>query len=274
MTSSTQEWFEKLGQPELAYEPQLIPPRHLMAREGILVIEDWLRWAEEWAMLLRVYGGLARNSTVLELGCGLGRIAFPLRYILLDGAYEGFDIDREKIAFLSNGFHKAHPNFRFVWADVAHPDANPNGAALADSFRFPYPRNSFDLVFAAALFNQLLPDAATNYFAQTARVLKPGGRAMFSFFLLDNLRPQQPRPFGFSKPIFDFAHTLPQWGDGFAVGVAEHPTAMTGYRLSLIKQMAEQAGLELEQPPLPGLWSGKFANWVCAEDVVVLRKPA
>ena len=129
-----------------------------------------------------------------------------------------------------------------------------------------------DLVFAAALFNQLLPDATANYFAQTARVLKPGGRAMFSFFLLDNLRPRQSRPFGFSRPMFDFAHTLPQWGDGFAVGVAEHPTAMTGYRLSLIKQMAEQAGLELEQPPLPGLWSGQFANWVCAEDVVVLRK--
>ncbi len=62
----------------VAYEPNLIPPPSLMHTEGITVIEEWFRWAEEWSCLLRMYGGLAKQSRVLEISCGLGRTAFPL----------------------------------------------------------------------------------------------------------------------------------------------------------------------------------------------------
>jgi hypothetical protein len=52
-------------------------------------------------MLVRVYGGIRRNSCALEIGCGLGRVAFPLRYLLsADGRYEGFEICRNKVEFL------------------------------------------------------------------------------------------------------------------------------------------------------------------------------
>ena len=53
----------------------------------------------------------------------------------------------------------------------------------------------------------------------------------------------------------------------------ENPEQMTAYRLSMIERFASQAGLELERAPIPGLWSGQFANWVSAQDLVVLRKP-
>ena len=52
MTSATTEWPGTLPQPEIAYEPNLIPPLELMAQEGIVVLEDWFRWAEEWSMIL------------------------------------------------------------------------------------------------------------------------------------------------------------------------------------------------------------------------------
>ena len=32
-----------------------------MAHEGITVLEEWFRWAEEWSMLLRIYGGWRGN---------------------------------------------------------------------------------------------------------------------------------------------------------------------------------------------------------------------
>src|SRR5688572_14843065 len=88
------------GQYEVAYEPELVPPLALMSQEGIVVLEDWFRWAEEWSMILRIFGRVSMSSTVLEIGCGLGRIAFPLRYVLLKGGYEGFEICREKIVYL------------------------------------------------------------------------------------------------------------------------------------------------------------------------------
>jgi SAM-dependent methyltransferase len=105
----------QLQQPWVAYEPDLLPPLDLMRQEGISVLEEWFRWAEEWSMLLRIYGGITRNSAVLEIGCGLGRTAFPLRYVLSsDGSYDGFEICHNKIVFLEQTFHKAYPNFRFI----------------------------------------------------------------------------------------------------------------------------------------------------------------
>jgi tRNA1(Val) A37 N6-methylase TrmN6 len=83
-----------------------------MRGEGIDVLEERFRWAEEWSMLLQIYGRITRNSSVLEIGCGLGRIAFPLRYLLsLEGSYDGFEICENKVRFLEQTFHQAHPNF-------------------------------------------------------------------------------------------------------------------------------------------------------------------
>ena len=92
--------------PQIAYDPQLVPPLHLMRTEGIDVLEEWFRWGEEWSVMLRAFGGVRATSDVLEIGCGLGRIAFPLRYVLRDGTYRGFDISMQKIDFLQTHLHR------------------------------------------------------------------------------------------------------------------------------------------------------------------------
>jgi len=259
---------------QLAYEPNLLPPIELMREEGIDVLEEWFRWAEEWSMLLRIYGRITRNSSVLEIGCGLGRIAFPLRYILSsEGSYDGFEICENKVRFLEQTFHQAYPNFRFLWANVHNTYYNPNGKILAANYRFPYPSSSFDIVFAASVFTHLLPEATAPYCAESANVLRPGGRCVFSFFLLDNYRPGQPRPLGFSRPIFNFDHSYGDYGSDFATVVPENPEQMTAYSLGMIERFAHEAGLELDQPPVPGLWSGSSQTWAGAQDVVVLRRP-
>jgi len=119
----------------------------------------------------------------------------------------------------------------------------------------------------------MLPDTVASYFEQSARVLKPGGRCVFSFFLLDNYRPGHPRPLAFGRDSFNFDHQYGDYGDEFATVVPENPEQMTAYRLSMIERFANRAELELEQAPVPGLWSGQFPNWITAQDLVVLRKP-
>ena len=92
----------------LAYDPALVPPPAMMAlHEGTNVLEEWFRWSHEWGIMLRIYGGVTPKSAVLEIGCGLGRIAFALRPYLWDGRYEGFDISESKVAFLNDGFSRA-----------------------------------------------------------------------------------------------------------------------------------------------------------------------
>lgn len=256
----------------VTYEPDLIPPLDLLRQEGIGVLEEWLRWAEEWSMLLRVYGGITRNSAVLEIGCGLGRTAFPLRYILSeDGSYDGFEICHNKIVFLQT-FHKAYPNFRFIWANIHNTFYNPKGQVSAAHYRFPYPDNSFDIVYAASIFTHMLPEATANYFQESARVLKPGGRCLFSFFLLDNYRTGQPRSLGFARPDFNFDHQYGKYGDDFAIVEPDNPEQMTSYSQRLIECFATQARLELTQQPVPGFWSGSTSTWVGAQDLVILKK--
>lgn len=258
----------------IAYEPDLVPPPELMRTEGIEVLEEWFRWAEEWSMLLRVYGGITPRSAVLEIGCGLGRIAFPLRYILSsEGSYDGFEICDYKVEFLQQTFQKAHPSFRFTWANVHNTYYNPEGEVPAAEYRFPYPDGAFDIVYAASVFTHMLPEAAAHYFREAGRVLKPGGRCLFSMFLLDNYRAGQPRPKGFARPAFNFDHPYGAYQDGFAMGVPENPEEMTAYRASLLERFAGEAGLRVAQPPLPGYWSGSTPTWIGVQDLVVLQKP-
>lgn len=255
----------------VAYEPDLIPPPGTMALEGIDVLEEWLRWGEEWAVLLRAYAGAGRDSAMLEIGCGLGRIAFALRYFLDRGSYDGFEIVSPKVEFLQRHFEPAHTNFHFTWADVQNTHYNPAGAHRAANYRFPYPDERFDIVFAASVFTHMTPENTANYFREASRVLRPGGCCLFSFFLLDHYQESTLRPIGFNKQDFDLVHPYPPGTGGCAVAFPEDPERMTGYRLSYLRELAESAGLRLPSPPLPGYWSGAL-KYIGAQDLVVLVK--
>lgn len=259
----------------VAYEPELVPPLELMKTEGVNTLEEWYRWAEEWSMFLRIYGGMAGDSKVLEIGCGLGRIAFPLRYILrAGGTYDGFEICRFKVDFLNDTFHRAHPNFRFSWANIYNTFYNSEGQIRGEDYRFAYVDQTFDIVYAASVFTHLLPETTQNYFQETFRVLKPNGRAVFSFFLLDYYRRNQPRPLGFNAEVFNFDYPYGSFGDDFAIAVADNPEYMTSYRLRLVKEYAALAGFDIVQPPIPGLWSGTQPHPIGAQDLVIFTKPA
>lgn len=258
----------------MAYEPELVPSPGQMAEEGISVLEEWFRWAEEWSVLLRAWGRLGRESRVFEIGCGQGRVAFPLRYVLSPvGRYTGFDIDRAKIQRLEQTFTPAHPNFRFHHADVRNTFYNPSGTIEPSRYVFPVEDGSQDLTCAASVFTHMVPANAARYFAETARALRPGGRAIFSFFLLDHYARDAARPHPFDSPNFSFDHTLPGLEGRFGTVHADNPEQMTAYARPLVEELARSAGLVPVGDPLPGLWSGGSPWWVTAQDIVILTRP-
>lgn len=256
----------------VAYEPKLIPPLKLMGTEGIVNIEEWFRWAEEWSLILRYFGKTKRESDIMEIGCGLGRVAFPLRYILTsEGSYSGFEICKEKIDFLQGSFQQTYPNFKFTWANVHNTYYNPTGTEQADSYVFPYTDNSFDVVFAASVFTHMLPAAARNYFKQTARVLKPNGRVVFSMFVLDNYDANRERPLGFGRAGFNFDHQFENFGEAFAISNPVNPEEMTAYKMNFINELAKDAGLVIADS-LTGFWSGTTDNWISSQDLLIFEK--
>ena len=126
---------------------------------------------------------------MLDIGCGVGRIALPLtRYLSSEGRYEGFDIRGYMIGWCQRNITSSHPNFRFTAVSVA--SSTRPGEQQAAAFRFPYPDESFDFAFASALFTDLTAGATENYLAEARRVLRPGGvlAATFNLYNTESLK--------------------------------------------------------------------------------------
>jgi len=144
---------------------------------------DFKRIGEELVALL-IRHGLQPEHRLLDIGCGVGRVALPLTRYLTGGTYDGFDIVRRWIRWCRRNITSAHPNFRFTHANVYNSHYNRRGVP-ASQYRFPYDDASFDFVFATSVFTHLDPAAARNYLHEAQRVLRPGGTLLATFFLVD-----------------------------------------------------------------------------------------
>lgn len=137
----------------------------------------------EWVDLLITHGRLSPNGAVLDIGCGAARIALHLiKYLSSDGLYRGFDPDANAIEFCKS--LDTQQNFSFEAIDLKHPLYNPNGTVDPRTFEFPYPDGFFNTVFAASVFSHLPTDESAAYLSQVARVLRPRGRAILSYFAI------------------------------------------------------------------------------------------
>ena len=161
---------------------RLTPPRRL----DFVGHSDFATTGDEFLAHFVELGGLQPGERVLDIGCGIGRMARPLAgYLSSDGSYDGFDVNRDGIAWCRRRYRR-HPNFHFEVADLFNARYNPRGAQRADAYRFPYDDASFDFVVATSVFTHLLEADAMRYVAECARVLAPGGRLFATFFLLND----------------------------------------------------------------------------------------
>lgn len=160
---------------------RLVPPRRL----DFVGHSDFVETGDEFLGHFRDLAALGRDERVLDVGCGIGRMARPLAgYLSAQGSYDGFDVNRDGIAWC-RGRYARHANFRFQAVDLFNRRYNPEGTAAADTFRFPYDDAAFDVVICTSVMTHLLEGEADHYVAEIARVLAPGGRVLATWFLLD-----------------------------------------------------------------------------------------
>jgi ubiquinone/menaquinone biosynthesis C-methylase UbiE len=107
--------------------------------------------------------GLRDGCAIVDVGCGSGRLATQLRrYPKL--RYLGLDVVP---ALLDYARRKAdRPEFR--WGKV-------------DAVKLPFPGPAADFCVFFSVFTHLLPEESFVYLEEAHRVLKPGGKAVFSF---------------------------------------------------------------------------------------------
>ncbi len=246
----------------LGRRPPLVPPRGIRdvgAGDFVAVGEEFLRSFREL--------GLGPDSRVLDVGCGIGRLAIPMAAHLSDrGSYDGFDVTAADIHWCRRTISRRHPNFRFVHADVRNGRYNPAGRIPAEDFVFPYENGRFDFIVATSLFTHLLEEAARHYLHEIARVLAPTGLSFTTFFLLD-----EESLAAISSGRADFAFS-------FAAGEARvqdltDPEGAVAYERAWMDRLYREAGFEVELPSWRGSWT-HLSGTVTYQDVVIARKPA
>lgn len=161
-----------------------IPPPDLLGGVG---------WGDFWqngdhlVELIARYASLAADDRVLDVGCGLGRVTWPLaQYLGPAGTYDGIDAVAAYHEWTTTHLGLDRERFRFHLADIYSSFYNPGGSIRPEEFRFPWPDATFTLSIATSLFTHLSPAATVNYLQEIARVLVPGGRLFASFFVLDD----------------------------------------------------------------------------------------
>jgi SAM-dependent methyltransferase len=215
-----------------------------------------------------VDAGLEPHHGLLDLGCGVGRLAVALSQYLDDrGSYVGMDTDHKAITICNEWIGSKLPQFTFVWADVFNTSYNPSAEAKAAQYRFPFDDDAFDFVFSNSLFTHLVPDDARNYFHEIGRVLKPGGRTVNTIFLLNEE----------SLPLIESGESrqgvLHEFGDLARVKRPNRPEAWIALDEDFVRQAHNEAGLGIEEVRY-GAWSGREASGpgFGKKDIIVAQK--
>jgi SAM-dependent methyltransferase len=190
-------------------------------------------------------GGLQPHHDVLDVGSGIGRMAFGLAD-WLTGRYEGFDVVPDAVDWCQRRITPRHPNFRFQLADIRNSEYNPRGRVEADEYRFPYDDGSFDFAFLTSVFTHMLPPAVDNYLAELGRVVRGGGRLFATYYLVDD---HSRARLDESYPNLRFDH-----GD-YVTSEPGRPEAAVGLLENWVRRAHERHGL-----PIEGIFGGRWCG--------------
>lgn len=226
---------------------------------------DYLSIGKHFFCHFKKYCDFNEDSSVLDIGCGIGRMAIPFtHYLSPKGRYEGFDIVKLGIDWCTKNISSRFPNFTFklipLKNDLYRLDTNEKASEL----QFPYEDNRFDLVFLTSVFTHMLPSDVENYISEIQRVLIKDKECFATFFIIEEDNETMPNNVG-SK---NFPHNF---GDYYLMdkNVKE---ANVAFKKSYIEALLKKNNLELTHF-IKGNWSG-IQNTELNEhqDIVIFKK--
>jgi SAM-dependent methyltransferase len=219
---------------------------------------------QQWVDHLRNLCQLDPTDRVLDIGCGLGRVAIPLsRYLDESGEYRGFDVAPAAVDWCVKRITPQHTNFRFEQVRVYNKEYNPSGRQAADSLVFPYEDDFFDCALATSVFTHMRPAGVQRYLHEARRVLRRHGKCLFTFFILDDVSRSH---MAGGDAEFSFEHEM----EGFWSIDRYLPELAIAYDEAEVGRMLGNAGLDVTTTYY-GSWSGRGAG-LNGQDIVVAQR--
>jgi SAM-dependent methyltransferase len=228
---------------------------------------DFLQIGEEFKRYFIDLAGLEPDYSILDVGCGLGRMALPLTdYLDRTAEYQGLDIVAECIDWCQKHISTRYDHFHFQHIDVINGHYNCRGQIPGTEFNFPFEQDHFDRIIVISVFTHMLQQELRHYLLEIGRVLKPGGKCLCTAFLLN----EDSRALIKSGASTQKLQSL----DGqTAVASRADPEASIGCDQHYFLDTAKAAGLAVSGPIHYGAWCGR-SEFLSYRDIVVLEKAA
>ncbi|HZZ69348.1 MAG TPA: methyltransferase domain-containing protein [Phenylobacterium sp.] len=232
----------------------------------------------EWCYTIGIFQSLifqnlpARPIRMLDVGCGVGRLYLAAKpYLTSEDSYLGIDVGQPFIDICKQQYREPNVSFLHTEASNGFYAKDTGGGPKA----WPLADGSHNFVTALSVWTHLREEDWCFYLKEVGRVLQPGGRAVISFFILDELyRPEAKRaqistfyPQLENKWIFDTAAygsehwVYPSW--------ASVPEVATGVPKAIFEKVVAEAGLKIANY-FPGQWKDQPGFFF--QDVVAFEK--
>ena len=256
-----QYWLARFGR-----RAALVPPVALM-HDGPQSYRDFKQNGDEFFRYYVELCGLQPDEKILDVGSGIGRKTLPLiDYLNERGSYDGLELVKSGVEWCREKYSRNYPNFRFHLIDVYNELYHPEGKYRAAEYRFPFASEEFDFVVLNSVFTHMIAEEVENYLGEIARVLKPGGRCLISFFLLNE---ESLRLIDEGKSTIALRHQI---GPARALS-REKPELAIGFDHGYVERLYEQVGLRIKQPINYGSWCGR-GQFLSYQDLILAFKNA
>jgi SAM-dependent methyltransferase len=235
----------------------------------------------EWAHVIGIFQTLLyqeldkkTGAKILDIGCGTGLLGIASEpFVGEGGSYTGIDVMKEDVDFCRSQY--TAPNYSFIHFDLANPSY---AAAQSTELKpWPIPPASQDMVTALSVWTHLSEKDATFYFNEIARVLHKGGKAMITFFILDEdyesslARRSKTTGRYHNTNQADWVFNKSAYGskNWFTTGFAQHPEDAIGITRAGFDMLLASSGLGFVRH-YPGNW--KENPGLFFQDVLIVRK--
>jgi len=163
-----------------------LPPLALMNKIGSFDEEHFkansVGFFKEIASRLRV----SRDASVLDLGCGCGRMAIPFVDFLRHGRFYGCDVWDAGVAWCNENLTSTGNAAFYVQSAENNYYFEQFNSEKKNNFKLGWlPDGALDASYAISVFTHLIQEDVESYLNEIARGTKAGGLGYFTFFIID-----------------------------------------------------------------------------------------
>lgn len=216
--------------------------------------------------------GLTPESTLLDYGCGLGRLAYAASNYLTSGRYVGYEPNQQALSFLRSAY-QGRNGFRFTGEELQGDDdyvglqlgaASSAGVAATDVDLSSLQGLGARAQYSSSVFTHMWIPAIERVLHSLRSAMAPEGICVNSWLIVDSFA-----EYGMRCGIAD--RTLPHEVKGALTYSLDNPLVCTAYRIDTVREIYRRGGHEVLDI-LWGKWSGRQRhNDVHYQDLVVSR---